>query len=124
MTRSESTRGPFAMNVELTGVAIDEVRLNLAGVVRYVEKQGKLSVLEKLRENTPGQVSDDFAVRKRAVDGASHRAEITLAEIGLYRRVGQLAIRERPPRSLGRGRHFAHELRADLVTEPPRSAVN
>ena len=110
MTRPERTRGPFAMNVELTAVAIDEAWLNLAGVVRYVEKQGKLCVLKELRENTPGQVPDDLAVCERAVGGAAHRAEITLAEIGLYGRLGKFAIREWPPGSLGRGRHLTHEL--------------
>jgi len=110
MTRPEGTGGPFAMDVELTCAATDEMRLDLAGVVRNVEKQGKLGVLKELRENTAGQVSDDLAIGERAVDSAAHRAEITLAEIGLYGRLGKFAIREWPPGSLGRGRHLTHEL--------------
>ena len=67
MTRPEGTGGPFAMDVELTCAATDEMRLDLAGVVRNVEKQGKLCVLEKLRENVPRQVSDDLAIGERAL---------------------------------------------------------
>src|SRR5208337_3068763 len=79
---------------------------------------------EKLCENAPGEVSDDLTVCERAVDGTSHGAEITPAQIGFYRRIGEFPIREGPASGFRRDRHLAHELGADLMAKSARSTVD
>lgn len=96
MIWSEGARRALAVDIELKGLAAREVRLNLTSIVRHVEKQRKLRAGEELGKNAPGEVPDDLAICERAIDGASHRAKITLSQIGCYRRVGKLAVGKRP----------------------------
>src|SRR5208337_3931694 len=113
MIGAEGARRAFAVDIELTGFAAVDMRLNLASIVRNDEKERKLRVREELRKNAPCEVPDDLAVRQRTVNCASHRAKITLSQIGCYRRVSKLAVRKRPACRLRTNRHFARELGAD-----------
>ena len=83
MIGAEGARRAFAVDIELTGFAAVDMRLNLARIVRNVEKQRKLRVREELRKNAPCEVPDDLAICERTIDCASHCAKITLSQIGM-----------------------------------------
>src|SRR5512139_663454 len=92
MAGTEGPRCAFAMHEKQAVLAVDLVRLDLAGVVRHVEQQAQVSVRKVMREDAPHDVSEDLAVGERAVDRRTHGTEIALADVGLDGRAGKLAV--------------------------------
>src|SRR4029453_7606930 len=79
---------------------------------------------EKVREHAPCVMPDDLAIGEGTIDGGTHWAEITLANIGLDRRKGEFPVgKQYAARCRGR-QHLAQEFRADLMAEATRPAMD
>src|SRR6516164_4507090 len=77
-----------------------------------------------MRENPTRQMRQNLAVGERAIDTRTHGAEITLANLGMYRRASEFEIGQRNAVRGRREGHFAEELGADLVAEAARPAMD
>ena len=78
----------FAMDVEVASPAVDSVRLDLASIVRDVIEQLQPAVRKEVTEDAARIVAEDLTVRERAVDRATHCAEIALPDLRVDRRAG------------------------------------
>ena len=97
MTGSERARRAFAVHEQVPFLTINDVLLDLAGVVGHIEKNWKLSPGEEVPEHAPGEVAEDFAVGQRAIDCGPHCSEITIANLGMDRCASKLAVRKLNP---------------------------
>ena len=79
---------------------------------------------KEVREDPARVVAEDLAVGERAVDRRAHGAEIALADLGLDRGAGQLAIGQRDARARRGHHHLPQELGADLMAETARAAMD
>src|SRR5271166_3924872 len=83
------------MDKKLAALSVDNMRFDLAGVVRNVEQQRKLAAGKEMSKDAPRIVAEDLAV-------------------------GEGAVHRRP-----RGdHHVLGEIGCDLMPEPARAAVN
>ena len=124
MLRPERPRRALAMHVQLAQPAVDDVPLDLAGVVRHVVEQRELRSGQHGLEDTARQMREDLPVRQRTVDRRAHRAEVAFARGRADRRAGELAVGQHDAGGRGRHRHLPQELGADLVAEAARPAVD
>ena len=124
MTRAEGARRAFPVHVELALAPVGAVLFHLAGVVRHVVEERQPRLRQHAAEDLPHQVGEDLAVGERAVDPCAHRAEIVLADLGINRRAGELAIGKTDAVLRGGDRHPLQEIGADLVPEASRAAVD
>ena len=69
-------------------------------------------------------MGQDLAVGERAVDGGAHGPQVLLADVGVDRRAGQLAVGEPDPVLAGGDDHLLQIFGADLMAQPARAAVN
>ena len=91
----EGAGGAFSVGEQLSPSALNRVCLDLAGVVRDIEQELQLAIWKEVREYAPRIVAKDLAVGERAIDRGAHGAEVSLANFGIDRRAGELAIGKR-----------------------------
>ena len=113
----------FAVDEEGARLSVDEMRLDLAGVVRNVEQQRQAAIGKEVLEDAPRVRAEDLAIGERAVHRRPHGAEIAAADLRRDPRAGEVAVRKRNSRLLGRDHHLFRELGRDLMAESPRAAM-
>ena len=121
MPRAKAAGCAFAMHEQLSTAAIDGMLLNFAGVMRYVVQQSKFGVRQNLGKRATHQMRDDLPIGERAIGGGTHRAQIISPQFGMNRGAGELAIRDV---AIPLNYHTLQIIRADLMAETPRSAMN
>ncbi len=124
MARTEGARRALAVHVELAPLAVHDMLLDLAGVVRDVVKQRQARFRDDLREGLAHEMREDLPVGQRAVDRRAHGAEIILAQRGVDRRAGELAVGQDDAVARRGDGHFLQELGADLMPETARAAMD
>ncbi len=112
------------MHVEFTLNAVDDMCFDLADVVRDVVQHREFRLRKMLPEHRACQVSNNLAVRERAIHAGAHCTEIALPEVRLDRGAGQLPVGQRQAEVACGEQHLAQVIRANLVPEPARSAVD
>ena len=112
------------MHEQFASLAADQVRFDLAGVVRNVEQQRQLAIGKEMPEDAPRIVAEDFAIGEGAVHRRPHGAEIASTDLRIDRRAGEFAVGKHNSRRLRGNHHVPGEFGADLMPEPPRAAMN
>src|SRR6516165_4477768 len=124
MTGPKGSGCPLAMHEQLALLSADHVRLDLAGVVGNIKQKAQVAIRKVISKDSAGVVTKNLAISERAIDGRAHRTEITLADVRIDRRTGELAIGQLDAESRGGHCHFLEELGSDLVTQPAGAAMN
>ena len=83
-----------------------------------------MGVRQNVPENAAGKVGEDLPVGERAVDARTHRAEIAASQLRIDRRASELAVRQGQSAGSCIQRHLLEKLRADLMAESTRAAVD
>ena len=76
MPRTKGARRPLAMDVESPPRSVDDVILNLAGVVRDVAQHPQIGPRQYSAEDLPHQMGQNLPIGQRAVDRRTHRAKV------------------------------------------------
>jgi hypothetical protein len=79
MTWAEAASRTLAVNEQLSTFAVDDVPLNLAGIVGHIVQQREFDVWDDLNEGAANQMRDDLPVRQSAIRGGAHCAQVVLA---------------------------------------------
>ena len=124
MARTEGTRRPFAVNVELLHLAVRAVLLDFARVVRDVVEQRQLRLRQNVGKDLAHEVREDLAIGERAIDRGTHCTQVLLADGRVDRSARQLSVWEADRVLTGGDRHPLEKLSADLMTQTPRPAVD
>ena len=80
MARAKGACRALAMDEEMHLSSINNMIFDLTGVVRHVVEQRQLRLRKNFRERLAHEMRDDLAVGERAVDGASHSAQVSSAD--------------------------------------------
>ncbi len=124
MAGAEGARCALAVHVQATRLAVDRVRLELAGVVGDVIDQGQVGSWQHVREHLAGQVGDDLTVGQGTVDRGAHRAEVGLPQRGFDGCAGKFAVGQLDAIPWRSDHHLPEEFGTDLVAQSTRSTVN
>src|SRR5512136_3369141 len=113
MTRAEAARGTLAMNEQLPTLSVDDVWLNLAGIVGYIVEQGEFSIWNDFAESAANQMRNDLPVCESTIRGGTHCAKIVLAQFRTDRGAGKFTIWNGP---ITLDHHGFQIVRSHLVT--------
>src|SRR5512142_2641614 len=124
MAGAESPRSSLAMDEEASGRPVYDMFLDFAGVMRDVVQQRERRLRQQVGEDQPDEMRNNLTIGERTVDPRAHRSEILLSHFRIDRGGRQFAIRQFdmvPRRADG---HALEKLRADLMPEPSRAAMD
>jgi hypothetical protein len=72
------------MNEEFTPLSVGHMHLDLAHIVRDVEKETRVASWKEVLGNAPRVVTKNLSIGERAIDRRAHGAEIALPCSGLH----------------------------------------
>src|SRR5512141_1956301 len=124
MAGTEGPRRALAMDEETSGLSVDNMLLDFAGVMGNIVQQRECRLREEIGEDLPDQVRDDLTIGKGAIDCRAHRAEILLPHLRIDRGTGQFPIRQFDMVPSCVDGHALEKLCADLMAESARTAMD
>lgn len=80
MARTKGAGRALAMNEQAHALAVHEVVLGFAGIVRNVIEKGQLYTGEDLRKSRADRLRENLPIRKSAVDRGAHGTEVSFPE--------------------------------------------